>query len=220
MHDVTSFGGVVLVWGLVGTAALLARRVARWIGIPAPAVFLLAAAVAANSIKSASHRGRPARGRERGDAGPDRHSFRRRAASRTTAIPCRRGADRRPRSARHLRHDGTDRGRLPHRSSVLTGNSPRSSGPRWHRQIRLSSSLSLRTKNSRAGRRRYSKASRDSTTRPASHCCSASCNSRRTNTGRSQRCSETSRSRWPSGVPSASQAASPCDGCSAIGVRP
>ena len=52
MHDVTSFGGVVLVWGLVGTAALLARRVARWVGIPAPAVFLLAAAVAANYIKS------------------------------------------------------------------------------------------------------------------------------------------------------------------------
>lgn len=52
MHDVTSFGGVVLVWGLVGTAALLARRVARWVGIPAPAVFLLAAAVAANSIKA------------------------------------------------------------------------------------------------------------------------------------------------------------------------
>jgi cell volume regulation protein A len=52
VHDVTSFGGVVLVWGLVGTAALLARRVARWIGVPAPAVFLLAAAVAADSIKS------------------------------------------------------------------------------------------------------------------------------------------------------------------------
>jgi cell volume regulation protein A len=52
VHDVTSFGGAVLVWGLVGTAALLARRVARWVGIPAPAVFLLAAAVAANSIKS------------------------------------------------------------------------------------------------------------------------------------------------------------------------
>src|SRR5665213_1070634 len=52
MHDVTSFGGVVLVWGLIGTAALLARRVARWVGIPAPAVFLVAAAVAANSIKA------------------------------------------------------------------------------------------------------------------------------------------------------------------------
>jgi cell volume regulation protein A len=52
VHDVTSFGGVVLVWGLVGTAALLARRVARWIGIPAPAVFLLAAAVAASSIRA------------------------------------------------------------------------------------------------------------------------------------------------------------------------
>jgi cell volume regulation protein A len=52
MHDVTSFGGVVLVWGLVGTAALLARRVARWVGIPAPAVFLVAAAVAADAIKA------------------------------------------------------------------------------------------------------------------------------------------------------------------------
>jgi cell volume regulation protein A len=52
MHDVTSFGGVVLVWGLVGTAALLGRQVASWIRIPAPAVFLLAAAVAANSVKS------------------------------------------------------------------------------------------------------------------------------------------------------------------------
>ncbi|HEY3923022.1 MAG TPA: cation:proton antiporter [Acidothermaceae bacterium] len=52
MHDVTSFGGVVLVWGLVGTAALLGRQVASWIRIPAPAVFLVAAAVAANSIKS------------------------------------------------------------------------------------------------------------------------------------------------------------------------
>ena len=52
MHDVTSFGGVVLVWGLVGTAALLGRHVARWIRVPAPAVFLLAAALAANFIKS------------------------------------------------------------------------------------------------------------------------------------------------------------------------
>ena len=52
MHDVTSFGGVVLVWGLVGTAALLGRHVARWIRIPAPAVFLVVAAVAANSIKA------------------------------------------------------------------------------------------------------------------------------------------------------------------------
>ncbi len=52
MHDVTSFGGVVLVWGLVGTAALLGRHVARWIRVPAPAVFLLAAALAANFIKA------------------------------------------------------------------------------------------------------------------------------------------------------------------------
>ncbi|HZV26704.1 MAG TPA: cation:proton antiporter [Acidothermaceae bacterium] len=52
MHDVTSFGGAVLVWGLVGTAALFGRHVARWIKIPAPAVFLLAAAIAANSIKA------------------------------------------------------------------------------------------------------------------------------------------------------------------------
>ncbi|HWF40792.1 MAG TPA: cation:proton antiporter [Acidothermaceae bacterium] len=52
MHDVTSFGGVVLVWGLVGTVALLGRQVATWIRIPAPAVFLLAAAVAAYYIKS------------------------------------------------------------------------------------------------------------------------------------------------------------------------
>ena len=52
MHDVTSFGGVVLVWGLIGTAALLVRHVTRWIKVPAPAVFLLAAAVAATSIKA------------------------------------------------------------------------------------------------------------------------------------------------------------------------
>jgi potassium/hydrogen antiporter len=52
VHDVTSFGGVVLVWGLVGTAALLGRQVARWIRIPAPAVFLVAAAVAAYLIKA------------------------------------------------------------------------------------------------------------------------------------------------------------------------
>jgi potassium/hydrogen antiporter len=51
-HDVTSFGGVILVWGLVGTAALLGRHLARWIRVPAPAVFLLAAAVAATSIKA------------------------------------------------------------------------------------------------------------------------------------------------------------------------
>jgi potassium/hydrogen antiporter len=52
MHDVTSFGGVVLVWGLVGTGALLGRHVARWIRIPAPALFLVAAALAANYIKA------------------------------------------------------------------------------------------------------------------------------------------------------------------------
>jgi cell volume regulation protein A len=52
VHNVTSFGDVILVWGLVGTAALLGRQVASWIRMPAPAVFLVAAAVAANSIKS------------------------------------------------------------------------------------------------------------------------------------------------------------------------
>ncbi|HEY5456446.1 MAG TPA: cation:proton antiporter [Acidothermaceae bacterium] len=52
MHDVTSFGGVVLVLGVVCGLALLARHVARWIKIPAPAIFLVAAAIAATSIKA------------------------------------------------------------------------------------------------------------------------------------------------------------------------
>jgi cell volume regulation protein A len=52
VHDVQSFGGVVLVWGLVGTAALLGRDLARWLRIPAPAIFLIAAAIAASNIKA------------------------------------------------------------------------------------------------------------------------------------------------------------------------
>jgi cell volume regulation protein A len=52
VHDVHSFGGVVLVWGLVGTAALLGRDLARWLRIPAPAIFLIAAAIAASNIKA------------------------------------------------------------------------------------------------------------------------------------------------------------------------
>jgi potassium/hydrogen antiporter len=52
VHDVQSFGGVVLVWGLVGTAALLGRDLARVIRIPAPAIFLIAAAIASTNIKA------------------------------------------------------------------------------------------------------------------------------------------------------------------------
>ncbi len=53
MHDVHSFGGVVLVWGLVGTAALLGRDLARLLRIPAPAIFLIVAAIASSNIKAA-----------------------------------------------------------------------------------------------------------------------------------------------------------------------
>jgi cell volume regulation protein A len=52
VHDVQSFGGVVLVWGLVGTAALVGRDLARWLRIPAPAIFLIAAAIASSNIKA------------------------------------------------------------------------------------------------------------------------------------------------------------------------
>jgi potassium/hydrogen antiporter len=52
VHDVQSFGGVVLVWGLVGTAALLGRDLARLLHIPAPAIFLVAASIAASNIKA------------------------------------------------------------------------------------------------------------------------------------------------------------------------
>jgi len=52
VHDVESFGLAVLVWGLVGTAALLGHRLARVLRVPAPAVFLLVAAVLASEIKA------------------------------------------------------------------------------------------------------------------------------------------------------------------------
>jgi len=52
VHDVQSFGVAVLIWGLVGMAALLGHRVARLLRIPAPAIFLLVAAVLASEIKA------------------------------------------------------------------------------------------------------------------------------------------------------------------------
>jgi cell volume regulation protein A len=52
MHDVQSFGSVVLAWGLVGTAALLAHAIAKVIRIPAPALFLIGAAVASTYVKA------------------------------------------------------------------------------------------------------------------------------------------------------------------------
>ena len=52
MHDVESFGRVVLAWGLVGAAALLAQQFARRIRVPAPALVLVAAAVSATYIKA------------------------------------------------------------------------------------------------------------------------------------------------------------------------
>jgi len=51
VHDVQSFGLAVLVWGLVGIAALLGHRVARRLRVPAPLVFLVVAAVLASEIK-------------------------------------------------------------------------------------------------------------------------------------------------------------------------
>ncbi|MDQ1484965.1 MAG: potassium/hydrogen antiporter [Actinomycetota bacterium] len=50
MHDVQSFGVVVLVWGVVGSAALFGRRFARLLRVPAPAVFLIAAVLASTYI--------------------------------------------------------------------------------------------------------------------------------------------------------------------------
>jgi potassium/hydrogen antiporter len=55
VHDVQSFGVAVLVWGLVGSAALLGTRVARLLRIPAPAVFLVVAAVLASEVKTVRH---------------------------------------------------------------------------------------------------------------------------------------------------------------------
>lgn len=52
MHDVQSFGVAVLVWGLVGMAALLGHRLARLIRVPAPAIFLIVAAILASEIKA------------------------------------------------------------------------------------------------------------------------------------------------------------------------
>jgi cell volume regulation protein A len=52
VHDVQSFGSVVLAWGLVGTVALLAHRIAKVIRIPAPALFLIGAAVASTYVKA------------------------------------------------------------------------------------------------------------------------------------------------------------------------
>lgn len=52
MHDVQSFGVAVLVWGVVGMAALLGHRLARLIKVPAPAIFLLVAAILASEVKA------------------------------------------------------------------------------------------------------------------------------------------------------------------------
>ena len=51
MHDVQSFGFAVLVWGLVGSAALLGHRLARRLRVPAPLIFLVAAAVLSSTLK-------------------------------------------------------------------------------------------------------------------------------------------------------------------------
>jgi len=52
VHDVQSFGVAMLVWGLVGMAALLGHRLARLLRVPAPAIFLIVAAVLASEIKA------------------------------------------------------------------------------------------------------------------------------------------------------------------------
>ncbi len=52
MHDVESFGRVVLAWGLVGAAALVAQQLARRIRVPAAALVLVVAAVAATYLKA------------------------------------------------------------------------------------------------------------------------------------------------------------------------
>jgi potassium/hydrogen antiporter len=51
VHAVEHFGLDVLVWGVVGVAALFAHRLARLIRIPAPAIFLVAAAAIASEVK-------------------------------------------------------------------------------------------------------------------------------------------------------------------------
>lgn len=51
MHDVQSFGFAVLIWGLVGSAALLGHRLARRLRVPAPLVFLVVAAVLSSTLK-------------------------------------------------------------------------------------------------------------------------------------------------------------------------
>jgi cell volume regulation protein A len=51
VHEVQSFGLDVLIWGAVGIAALLGHRLARLVRVPAPAIFLLVAAVLASEIK-------------------------------------------------------------------------------------------------------------------------------------------------------------------------
>jgi potassium/hydrogen antiporter len=52
VHDVQHFGALVLLWGLVGSAALLGRRFASLIKVPAPALFLIAAAIASTYVKA------------------------------------------------------------------------------------------------------------------------------------------------------------------------
>ncbi len=52
MHAVERFGADVLVWGVVGIAALFGHRLARLIRIPAPALFLVAAAALASELKA------------------------------------------------------------------------------------------------------------------------------------------------------------------------
>ena len=52
MHDIDSFGRVVLAWGLVGAAALLAQQLARRMRLPAAALVLVAAAVSATYVKA------------------------------------------------------------------------------------------------------------------------------------------------------------------------
>lgn len=52
MHDVESFGLAILVWGVVGSAAMLGHRLARVLRVPAPAIFLVAAAILATGVRA------------------------------------------------------------------------------------------------------------------------------------------------------------------------
>src|SRR5215831_10378138 len=55
MGDVTRYGLVLLVVALAFLVAILSSRVSAWLRVPAPAIFLIGAAIASNLVPVLGH---------------------------------------------------------------------------------------------------------------------------------------------------------------------